>query len=99
MDYRVILSPAALRDLGAIARYIAQDNPAAARKVGLDLVAMAQSLSRLPYRGGETAGRTGRRKLVSRPYLIFYRIDEPQRTVYVIRFWHAKRNPKIWWSG
>ena len=24
------------------------------------------------------------------------RIDETQRVVYVLRFWHAKRNPQSW---
>jgi hypothetical protein len=37
MDYRVILSRPALRDLGEISRYIAQDNPSAAERVGLEL--------------------------------------------------------------
>lgn len=35
MDYQVIVSHPALRDLGEIARYIAADSPAAAEKVGL----------------------------------------------------------------
>jgi plasmid stabilization system protein ParE len=37
MDYRVILSRPALRDLGEISRYIAQDNPSAAERAGLEL--------------------------------------------------------------
>lgn len=52
MDYRVILSKPALRDLGVIARYIARDNPAAAERVGMDLVHLAESLAVLPRRGG-----------------------------------------------
>lgn len=45
MDYRVILSRPSLRDLGEIARYIAQDSPESAMHVGAELVALAESLA------------------------------------------------------
>jgi toxin ParE1/3/4 len=96
MDYRVILSRPALRDLGEIARYIAQDNPSAAERVGFELVSMAESLALMPRRGGQLRARPGVRRLVSEPYLVTYRIDETQRVVYVLRFWHAKRDPQSW---
>ncbi len=96
MDYQVILSLPALRDLGEIARYIAQDNPTAAERVGLELVEMAESLRILPRRGGVFRLRPASRRLVREPYLLVYRIDEAQHVVYVQRFWHAKRNPEFW---
>lgn len=96
MDYRVILSRPALRDLGEIARYIAQDNPAAAESVSLELVALAESLAVLPRRGGLLRARPGIRRLVREPYLVTYRIDETQHLVYVQRFWHARRDPQSW---
>lgn len=96
MDYRVILSRPALRDLGEIARYIAQDNTDAAERVGLQLVTLAESLASLPHRGGLFHVRPGVRRLVSDPYLVTYRIDEAQGVVYVLRFWHAKRDPRSW---
>ena len=99
MDYRVILSRPALRDLGEIARYIAQDNPSAALQVGEKLVSLAESLSSLPRRGGQLRTRPGVRRLVQEPYLVTYRIDETQRVVYVLRFWHAKRDPQSWRSN
>jgi len=99
MDYRVILSRPALRDLGEIARYIAQDNPSAAERVGTELVRLAESLSEMPRRGGQLRARPGVRRLVSEPYLVTYRIDETQRVVYVLRFWHAKRDPQSWLPG
>jgi toxin ParE1/3/4 len=99
MDYRVILSRPALRDLGEIARYIAQDNPAAAERVGLELVRLAESLAVMPRRGGQLRARPGVRRLVNEPYLVTYRIDETQRVVYVLRFWHAKRDPQNWLPG
>lgn len=97
MDYRVILSKPSLRDLGRIARYIAQDNPPAAERVGLELVSMAESLNTLPRRGSLLRSRPGVRRLVNDPYLVLYRVDEAQRSVKVLRFWHARQNPAVLW--
>jgi plasmid stabilization system protein ParE len=96
MDYKVILSKPSLRDLGRIARYIAQDSPEAALRVGLELVAVAESLAQLPRRGTPLTARPGVRRLVSDPYLVTYRINEEQSVVRVLRFWHAKRDPQAW---
>ena len=63
MDYRVILSKPSLRDLGRIARYIAQDNPPAAERVGLELVRLAESLQALPARGAPRHPAAGERSL------------------------------------
>jgi plasmid stabilization system protein ParE len=82
--------------LAGISHYIAGDDPAAAERVGLELVALAESLAAMPSRGGVLRGRPNSRRLVSAPYLVTYRIDETQRIVYVQRFWHAKRNPETW---
>ncbi len=99
MDYRVILSRPALRDLGEIARYISRDNSTAAERVGLELVQLAESLAVMPRRGGQIRARPGVRRLVHEPYLVTYRIDETQRVVYVLRFWHAKRDPQTFTSS
>lgn len=96
MDYRVILSRPALRDLGEIACYIAEDSPEAAARVGGELVGLAESLAVMPRRGGQLHARPGVRRLVHDPYLVTYRIDETQRVVYVLRFWHARRDPQSW---
>lgn len=81
-----------MHDLGEIARYIAGDNPDEALRVGAELVALAESLSELPRRGGFLKDRPGVRRLVSAPHLETYRIGETQRVVYVLRYWHAKRD-------
>ena len=96
MDYQVIVSRPALRDLGEIARHIAKDSPAAAEKVGFELLQLAESLTLLPRRGGQFKARPGVRRLVHEPYLVTYRIDETAKVVYVLRFWHAKRDPQTW---
>ena len=92
MDYRVILSKLALRDLGEIARYIAEDNPSAAERVGTELIDLAESLVVLPLRGAPLRSRPGVRRVLMPPYLVVYRVDEGTHEVRVLRFWHAKRN-------
>lgn len=96
MDYKVILSRPAIRDLADISHYIAADDLAAAERVGLELVTIAESLAVMPSRGGILRGFPESRRLVRAPYLVIYRIDEAQRVVYVLRFWHAKRDPDTW---
>ena len=93
MDYRVILAKSALRDLGAMARYIAEDSPEVAERVGTDLLNLAESLAALPLRGAPIRSRPGVRRLVAAPYLVVYRVSESSREVRILRFWHAKRNP------
>lgn len=81
MAYRVILSRPALRDLGEIARFIARDNKAAAERVGLELICLAESLANMPGRGGKLRDQPNVLRLVSEPYLITYRIDNSQQVV------------------
>ena len=93
MDYRVILSQPALNDLGEIARYIAEDSPNAAERVGTELLDLAESLAVLPLRGAPLRSRPGVRRVLLAPYLVVYRVNETNREVRVLRFWHAKRSP------
>ena len=59
MDYRVILSPRADRDLEQAVRFLAQKNPAAAERLGHALLDDALSLARLPRRGVAVRERPG----------------------------------------
>ena len=94
MDYKVILGPLALADLEQIVRYIVSRDPAAAGRLGTRLLDQAETLCRLPHRGGPVRRRPGVRKLVLRPYLIFYRVDDAARRVDVLRFWHGAQDPR-----
>ena len=70
MGYKLILSPLALEDLGQIVAYIAQNDPAAAERLGHRLLDQAETLRYLPHRGGNV--RQPRvNKLISGAYLIF----------------------------
>ena len=93
MDFKVVLRQGAIDDLAEIVAFISQDDPKAAERVGLALVAAAESLSDLPTRGKAIRGRPEVRRLVHRPYLTFYQVDTSTKSVEVLRFWHASRDP------
>jgi plasmid stabilization system protein ParE len=53
-------------------------------------------LENFPLLGSPYAKRPGVRKLVSRPYLIYYRFREKKNTVDILRYWHgAQREPGL----
>lgn len=49
MDYQVILSLKAVRDLEMIVRYIALNNPDAARRLGERLLEKTKELKQFPF--------------------------------------------------
>jgi toxin ParE1/3/4 len=91
VEYEVIISQSALRDLQQIRTYIARDNPSAAETFGQKLLDDAESLRTFPERGGLVLQRPGARFVVVHPYLIIYRIMEQSHTVRVLRYWHGAR--------
>lgn len=96
MGCKVIFSPQALADLEAAVRFIAQDNPAAAVRFGNALIDRAAILENFPLLGSPYSKRPGVRKLVFRPYIIFYRFREKVNCVDILRYWHsAQREPDL----
>jgi plasmid stabilization system protein ParE len=94
MDYRVMLSAQADRDLEDVVRFLAQKNSVAAERLGNALLDDALSLAHLPRRGGSVRGWPGYRRIVHPPwFLIFYRVDEARRLVEVARIWDARQDP------
>lgn len=57
MDYKVVYSARTGHDLAAIVAFRADKNPAAARRLGHDLLDAADALSLMPYRGPAMRGR------------------------------------------
>ena len=56
----------------------------------------AAILENFPLLGPTYPKRPNVRKLVSRPYLIFYRFREPENIVDILRYWHgAQREPDV----
>lgn len=93
MDFKVIISPRAIQDLGEIVRYISFDDEKAAERFGYKLIDEALSLSTFPERGRFVPelddGVT--REIISYPYRIIYRVNEELCAVFVSRFWHGAR--------
>jgi toxin ParE1/3/4 len=86
---QVILSREAIDDLQRIRAYIARDNPTAASRVAVQLVAACDRLDFLPNRG-RPGREPGTREIVVRPYVIVYRVTPD--AVQIVRFWHIAQS-------
>ena len=96
MGCKIIFSPQAIADLEAAVRFIAEENPDAAARVGNALIDRVAILENFSLLGSPYPKRPGVRKLVSRPYLIFYRFREQGNFVDILRYWHgAQREPDL----
>jgi len=86
----VVLSPEALTDLIEIRSYIGDQNPLAASRIAVQLLAACDSLEHLPERGRPGVVPGTRELPIIAPYVIVYRITEA--TVDVLRIWHHARD-------
>ena|SRR5271170_6598464 len=91
MGFKIIFSPQSLDRLGEIVRYIAQDNPAAALRFGMKMIDHAQLLSDFPELGRRYPKRANVRRLLVKPYFIYYRVQQKMQTVEILDFWHCAR--------
>ena len=98
MDFTVFLSPEALHDLESIVAYVAPHNPAAAERLGNQLLDAAFSLANLPERGRVVPEfrLPDLREIIFRSYRVIYRVSTKDKSVEIARFWHAARGfPQI----
>jgi len=91
VDYQIILSPVSIASLEAITAWIAKDDPSAAERIGNQLLDRIDLLKKFPMAGSVYAANKQWRKLVSRPYVIIYRINAKLRTIEVLAFRHSAR--------
>ena len=93
MDYQVVLSRSARTDIQDIVRYISVDNPDRALQFGRLLIHQARSLSAFPLRGRVVPEFDSEsiRELIVKNYRIVYRLNQHNRSIEIIRFWHAGR--------
>jgi toxin ParE1/3/4 len=92
MGCTIIFSPQAIADLESVVRFIARDNPEAALRLGDALIDRVAILRDFPELGSKYPKRPGIRKLVSRPYLVFYRYRKNENAVDVLRYWHGSQH-------
>jgi addiction module RelE/StbE family toxin len=92
MGCKVIFSPQAITDLRSVVRFIARDNPDAATRLGAALIDRVSILADFPELGPKYSKRPGIRRLVSRPYVIFYRYRQNEKVVDILRYWHGAQS-------
>ena len=98
MDYKVIWDDEAIEELRQAVRFIAPNNPTAARKTGEAILQKAGILGSFP-RLGKVFSKLSRddvREIPVPPYRIFYHIKDAERTVRILKVWHgAQQEPEI----
>jgi plasmid stabilization system protein ParE len=83
--YAVIFSQRADKDIIGIVKHVAAENPEAAKKLGSSLLGPSAPVwIRCPYRGSKVKKRRGILKLIHQNYLIYYPVNEGNKTVEVL---------------
>lgn len=98
MDYKVIWDDEAIEELGHAVRYIAQYNPAAARKTGEIIFQKTGQLGKFPEMGKifRELNRADVREIPVSPYRIIYQIKDSERCVRILKIWHgARQEPRV----
>jgi plasmid stabilization system protein ParE len=89
VDYKVVLSPASIESLKSVTAWIAKDDPTVAERIGNELLDRVALLVKFPKAGSVYAANKYWRKLVSRPYVIIYRISPKRGVIEVLAFRHS----------
>lgn len=92
MDYQIDLSPKAIENLEEITARIARDNPDRAESYGNELLVRIEALRHFPHMGSVYSTNPARRKLVSPPYLIIYRVFTETKKVEIVSFLHSSQS-------
>jgi toxin ParE1/3/4 len=88
---QVIWSPASLRDIDHIYRYIAQFNPWAAENLVKEMLAAGDALEHFPHRGRLVPSTQLREIALPYAYIIRYRAADNH--VRILRVRHGVRRP------
>jgi plasmid stabilization system protein ParE len=97
--YRVSITDRALSDLTSVSDYIRLHSPQNAAVTIERILDEIDGLDRMPSRF-RVAARSRKRgsavhAMIVRPFIVYYRIDEPARCVFVLEVIHgARRQPR-----
>lgn len=91
MGYKIVFAPQARARLEEIVRFIAQDDPVAAARFGNRLVDRAEMLMDFPELGTPYRKRPHVRRLLCKPYLIYYRLRPDAQLIEIMDYWHTAR--------
>ena len=91
--YRILLAKRAASDLEQISNYIAQESPANAAKMVNRILDAIELLKIFPHRnvmeGQHPKIRNPVRTLPVQSYIIFFRVDDSQQAVRILRIRHG----------
>jgi len=96
--YQLVYLPIARKDMMEIVRYISNDlcNPSAAKGIAEEMIKAAAKLIDFPY--ANSVHHTVKplkyeyRKLIVKNYIMFYWIDETEKTVTIARVVYGRRD-------
>lgn len=93
MAYTLVWTRVAASDLEAIVRYVARDNPGAARALAERILGRLDEVARFPraQRLVPEFAEHDLREAILNPYRIVYHVNETSCTITVLRIWHAAR--------
>jgi toxin ParE1/3/4 len=93
--YRVLWSDSALERATEFLDFIAEENPAAARRVVQDLFDRVEALSEHPFLGRRLSNEVdpSLRKLVVGSYIVVYQLNEARQTIWVVAVRHYRQSP------
>lgn len=89
-SYTVVFTDPAADDLERIREYIGRENPSAANRVAVQLIAACDRLEYLPERGRPGVVPETRELVTSWPYVIVYRVGAG--VVEVLRIFHGAQD-------
>lgn len=87
----VVFTRRALRDIAKIRAYIAADNPSAASRMAVEIVAACDRLEYFPERGRPGLRRGTRELTTVWPYVIVYKI-QARTAVEILSIWHGRQD-------
>ena len=93
MALKLVWTPLARDDLRRIVSYVAQDNRAAAIRIGERILSSVEPLKSMPQLGRKVPERQDEtiREIIRGNYRIIYRVREEQNVVEIWRIWHGAR--------
>jgi toxin ParE1/3/4 len=93
MGYRIFWTQIAVQDLRGIFDFISKDNPAAAERVGQELIQEAEAMGLFPRSGRMVPEKKNPliRETIVGSYRIIYQVDDSSKVVAIVRIWHSAR--------
>jgi plasmid stabilization system protein ParE len=93
VDYSLVYTQKALKELAEIIGYIAEDDASAASQFGESLLDHIEVLRSFPRMGESVLRQPQFCRLLHSPVFVYYRICENSRCVEVLHLRHAAREP------